>query len=116
VVECDGFEIRYTGNGIGGSNPPLSALILEACCKSSVYSRLSDFGKIPVKQYLLLTSYKAITDRKKRHTSFRLAMLSKDHLMDIVIFFIMMIALLVISLYLYEFLFWVIKSLWQLVF
>lgn len=25
VVECAGFEIRYTGNRIGGSNPPLSA-------------------------------------------------------------------------------------------
>ena len=24
VVECDGFEIRYTCKGIGGSNPPLS--------------------------------------------------------------------------------------------
>jgi hypothetical protein len=25
VVECGGFEIRYTGNRIGGSNPFLSA-------------------------------------------------------------------------------------------
>jgi hypothetical protein len=43
-------------------------------------------------------------------------MLSNHHRTDIVIYFIMMTALLVISFYLYLFLFWVIKSLWQLLF
>ena len=27
VVECGGFEIRYTGFRIGGSNPPFSEII-----------------------------------------------------------------------------------------
>lgn len=43
-------------------------------------------------------------------------MLNNHRLTDTVIFFIMLITLLVISFYLYAFLFWVIKSLWQLVF
>jgi hypothetical protein len=43
-------------------------------------------------------------------------MLSNHHRIDIVIYFIMMTALLVISFYLYSFLFWVLKVLWHWVF
>jgi hypothetical protein len=50
VVECDGFENRYTGNGIGGSNPPLSTSLFSARCKSSIYDGHFCFGKTSVKQ------------------------------------------------------------------
>ena len=30
MVETDGLENRYAGNGIGGSNPPASALFVSS--------------------------------------------------------------------------------------
>ena len=59
VVECGGFEIRYTGYRIGGSNPPFSDLlfsdeleVVDDCnCLNPVRTEVAAVGMVTLRLF-----------------------------------------------------------------